>query len=88
MKSKANWMFVNLEGEYVAVSVGESTDAQRVLMKLNETGKIIAENYLNGIHKEEIVLKLLDEYEVDEQTATRSVERIVRQMLDAGIAEA
>ena len=76
------------EGEYVAVSVGESTDAQRVLMKLNETGKIIAENYLNGIPKEEIVLKLMDEYEVDEQTATRSVERIVRQMLDAGIAEA
>ncbi len=57
-------------------------------MKLNETGKIIAENYLNGIPKKEIVLKLMDEYEVDEQTATRSVERIVRKMLDAGIAEA
>ncbi len=58
------------------------------MLRLNETGKDIVEGLQNGLSNEQIVSRLMEEYEVDEDTATKSVERIIRQMLDAGIAQA
>jgi hypothetical protein len=88
MKIKTNYTLVEISGEYVAVATDGQENNTRHIIHLNETGKLIWDSVEKGMDVPAIVARLLDEYEVDEQTATRSVERIVRQMLDAGIAEA
>ncbi len=88
MKLKQDFILVEIGGEYVAVSTYDRKGSSREIIHLNETGKLIWDCVEKGMDVPDIVARLLDEYEVDEATATRSVERIIRQMLDAGIAEA
>lgn len=88
MKLKQDYILVEIGGEYVAVATYDRKGSSREIIHLNETGKLIWDSVEKGMDVPAIVARLMEEYEVDEDTAAKSVERIIRQMLDAGIAQA
>ena len=87
MKLKQEYMLAEIAGEYVAVATNSNLDSERKIIRMNDTGKFIWDGIANGKDERAIVSDLMDQYEVDEQTAAESVTRILRQMVDAGIVE-
>ena len=87
MKLKQEYMLAEIAGEYVAVATNSNLDSERKIIRMNDTGKLIWDGIANGKDERAIVSDLMDQYEVDEQTAAKSVARILQQMIDAGIVE-
>lgn len=87
MKMKDCFTLVEVGDEYFAVNVNRTEGGYQGIIQLNETGKLIWDGIANGKDERAIVSDLMDQYEVDEQTASESVTRILRQMIDAGIVE-
>ena len=88
MKLKQNYILVEVGGEHVAVAADGGEGNSRKIIRLNETGKLIWDCVEKGMGTASIIDMLLVQYDVDRPTAARSVERFVRQMMDAGIVEA
>ena len=69
------------ESSFVAVPVGKTSETFHAMIRLNETGamlwRLMAEK---DCSEEELVAALLDEYDVDPETAAADVHRIVEQL--------
>ena len=87
MKLKQEYMLAEIAGEYVAVATNSNLDSERKIIRMNDTGKLIWDGIANGKDERAIVSDLMDQYEVDEQTAAKSVASILQQMIDTGIVE-
>ncbi len=72
MKMKEGWMLREVAGEFVAIPVGARIDFDGMIT-LNETGKTIWECLEKGADQEELVQALLNEFDVDEETAKSHV---------------
>lgn len=62
------------------------SDDVRVL-SLNETSKLILTSIQDGLEEEDIVKKILDTYNVDEETAKREVAAFISQLKESGIVK-
>ena len=88
MKSKKGFVLRNVCGEDIIVAEGKENIDFTKIISMNESSAYL---WKNGEGKEfnTEALKnlLLDEYEVDENTAKTDAETIARQWLEAGIVE-
>lgn len=84
MKIKEGFVLRDIGGETVVVSTGEASKDFYGMIKLNQTGKIIWEGISEGLSKELIVTKLLDQYDVDKDKAENDVDRMIDKMAKAG----
>lgn len=86
MKIKPGFIMRQLGGEYVVVPVGAASINFNGMLRLNETGAFLWKALSGGAGEDELVWKLLEEYEgVDEQTARTDVAEflnIIRDVLD------
>ncbi len=72
----------------MAVPVGERTRDVHGMIALNETGAFIWERLEKDCTEDEIVAALLDEYEVDRETAADAVSRFKEKLAAEGVLEA
>ena len=86
MQIKSDFTIQKVGNSYIAVAVGETSKTFHAMIKLNETGaflwKKLAENDLT---EEQLTDALLDEYDVDRETAARDVRAIVESLAANGI---
>lgn len=86
MQIKSDFTIQKVGNSYIAVAVGETSKTFHAMIKLNETGaflwKKLAENDLT---EEQLTNALLDEYDVDRETAARDVRTIVENLEANGI---
>ena len=86
MQIKSDFTIQKVGNSYLAVAVGETSKTFHAMIKLNETGaflwKKLAENDLT---EEQLTNALLDEYDVDRETAARDVRVIVESLAANGI---
>lgn len=86
MQIKSDFTIQKVGNSYIAVAVGETSKTFHAMIKLNETGaflwKKLAENDLT---EEQLTNALLDEYDVDRETAARDVRTIVENLAANGI---
>lgn len=68
------------------LDAGNHTDKLRVI-SLNETSKLILTSIQDGLEEEDIVKKILDTYNVDEETAKREVAAFISQLKKSGIVK-
>lgn len=71
-------------GEYVAVNIGGEFNG---MLKLNDTAAFIAETLQEERSFDEVVAKLREEYEIDEETVVKSVESVVEKLRQVGFIE-
>lgn len=88
MRIKKDFTIQKVGSSYVAVAVGETSKTFHGMVRLNETGaflwNLLAEK---DCTEETLVERLLAEYDVDRETATRDVHRIVESLRENGIFE-
>lgn len=86
MQIKSDFTIQKVGNSYIAVAVGETSKTFHAMIKLNETGaflwKKLAENDLT---EEQLTNALLDEYDVDRETAARDVRAIMESLAANGI---
>lgn len=68
MKLKYEFETVELDGEIMAVPVGDSADGLHAILRLNETASFILDCLREDVTEDEIVEKVKSEYEGDDAT--------------------
>ena len=87
MKIKEGFILRKISDTYVVVAVGDAAKDFRGMINLNETGGFLWETLAKGATTEQLQKALLDEYDVDEETAKRDVEKFIKSITDAGFLE-
>ena len=87
MKIKNGYMLREVAGEAVVVPTGEATLNFQGIISLNETGALLWTELEQGCEKKDLVQALLDEYEVDAETAEKDVNEFLKRADDAGLID-
>lgn len=87
MKIKNDFVLRKVADSYVVVPVNSLTLDFNGVMNLNETGAFLFEQLQNGIEKEELVCKMLDEYDVTEEKASADIDAFISKLKDADVFE-
>ena len=86
MKICDGYILSSVAGKNIVVSVGDDTSFSGMLT-LNETGVFFWELLKNGTTRNEMIDKVLNEYDIDRQTVTEDVDEFLGKLRDKGILE-
>lgn len=87
MRIKEGYMLREAAGETVVVPFGEEALNFQGIISLNETGALLWRQLEQGCEKKALVQALLDEYEVDAETAEKDVAEFLKLTGDAGVID-
>lgn len=77
MKLKMQFILRDIVGETVLVPINESTSSFNGLITVNELGKFIWENIESSKDEDELLQRILDEYEVDKDVAKADLDEFL-----------
>ena len=87
MKIKDDFALRKVADSYVVVPVNSLTLDFNGVINLNETGAFLFEQLQKGIEKEELVEKMLDEYEKKKKKASADIDLFINKLKDADVFE-
>lgn len=85
MKLKKDFILREIMGDVVLVPINQSTSQFNGLITINELGKFIWENIEKAQDEEDLLQKILDEYEVDRETAKKDLDEFLQVLKDMDI---
>ena len=77
MKLKMDFILRDIVGETVLVPINEATSSFNGLKTVNELGKFIWENIESSNDEDELLQRILDEYEVDKDVAKADLDEFL-----------
>lgn len=87
MRIKENFVLRNIADEYIVMPTGSNIAKFDGAVALNEVSAFIFEKLQNPVSKEDLVTALLNEYEVDAETAAKDVDALISKFEEMGIIE-
>lgn len=87
MKIKDDFALRKVADSYVVVPVNSLTLDFNGVINFNETGAFLFEQLQKGIEKEELVEKMLDEYDVTREKASADIDLFINKLKDADVFE-
>ncbi len=87
MKIKNGFVIREIAGQSVVVALGEASRSFNGIIKLNETGRVMWDVLSRGAEKEDVVSKILSEYDVDRETVKKDVDSFVNALKENNILE-
>ena len=87
MKVDKEFVLREIAGEYVIIPIGRTVLSFNGLITVNEIGAFLWNLLQEDVTKEELVAKVLDEYEVDEETAREDIQEFLDTLVSGGILE-
>lgn len=85
MKINEDFMLRKIADEYIIVATGKSSQIFNGMITVNEVAAFIWENINNSKDEEEIVQKVLKEFDVDEETARTDVYGFTSELMRVGM---
>lgn len=73
MKIKEGFILRKVGIQFVVAATGKASEYFNGMMRLNESGAFAFRLMQQGITEEELTIRLMEEYEVSEQTARKDV---------------
>ena len=86
MKVKQGFLLREVAGQIVALPTSGTLDFNQMIT-LNSTGKFLWEKLQQETNEEELTVALLENYEVDEETARNAVRTFVQKLRDNDLVE-
>lgn len=83
-KIKEGFVLRKIGPQVMAVPVGKLTSEIHGMIALSESGALLWNLLLNGANKETLVTALLEEYEIDRETAEKDAERFIGNLIEQG----
>ncbi|MDO4467545.1 MAG: PqqD family protein [Bacillota bacterium] len=87
MKMKKGFEIVNIGDDYMAVPLGENMTTFGGTVALNEVSAFLLNNLNTEKTEEELVALLLEEYDVDKETAEKDIKNILVTFKEIGLVE-
>lgn len=87
MKIKANFILKKIAGSYMVVPVRTRAVDFSGIIKLSESGAFLWSILEKGADREELIAKMLDEYDVDEATAAADIDKFITKLREADLLE-
>ncbi len=87
MKIKEGFVLRKVADNYMVVPLGTHVKEFASIIKINESGAFLWSLLSEEKTTDELVKAVVSEYEVDEITATRSIEKFIAKLSDADILE-
>ena len=87
MKVNSDFVMRNIAGENILVPTGEAAEKFNGMITMNEVAAFMWQNIDEVETKEDLVKMVLDEFEVDEETATRDVENFINELSSINMIE-
>lgn len=87
MKIKDGFILRKMPGVNLVMPIGEQTKIYKQSIMLNDTGAFIFEKLAEGESIDEIAKALTEIYDVDDDKAIESVDRICTNLAEIGVAE-
>ena len=85
MKFKKDFILRDIMGETILVPINESTTVFNGLITINELGKFIWENLESSKDEEDLLHKILEEYEVEEKEAKEDLDEFLDKLRQVDI---
>lgn len=87
MKIKNDFVLRKVADTYVVVPVNSMTLDFNGIINLNETGAFLFELLQHGSNKEDLLKRLIEEYDVSEQKASLDIDIFIEKVKEADILE-
>lgn len=87
MKIKSGFVLREIAGQYMAVAVGERAREMKDMLGMNETAAFLWKLMKEDCSKEDLVQKILDEYEIEEADAKQAVDEFCELLHAEGVLE-
>lgn len=87
MKIKKDFILRKVADSYVVVPVGKMTLDFNGIINLNETGAFLFGELQKGADREELIEKLLAEYDVTPEKAANDIDTFIQKAKDADVLE-
>ena len=87
MKIKENFMLRKVADCFVVVPIGAAVAEFNGMINLNEAGAFLWQCLENETTTDDVVKAMLEQYDVDEATAKKDVDRFVAQLREASLLE-
>lgn len=85
MKFKKEFIEREIVGETVLIPTGETAAHFNGLISVNELGRFIWDNYENAKDEDDLLQKILDEYEVEKEVAKADLDKFLQTLKNAEI---
>ena len=83
MKVKSGYILREVAGNYIVVAVGEEAMDFNGLITTNETGAFLWNKLSNDISENDLVSAMLEEYEIDQETAADDISAFLLKLKEA-----
>ena len=87
MKIKKDFILRKVADSYVVVPVGKLTLDFNGIINLNETGAFLFELLQKGAEREDLIEKMLEEYEVSPEKAASDIDIFIQKVKEADVLE-
>ena len=84
MKIKDDFYMKEVAGLNVVVATGDTAENMNSMINLNETATFLWRQLENDTTKEELIKKLTQEYDVDYERASQSVDNFIAKLDEIG----
>lgn len=85
MKIQKDFILREIAGDFVLVPTGNTAMEFNGLIAINEIGAFLWKNLQSEITREQLVQKVLEEYEIDSETVKKDVDEFLSKLVNAGI---
>ena len=80
-------MLRNVVGEYMVMPTGENIDSFGGTAVLNEVSAFVFKKLENAVSREDLLIALLNEYDVDRETAEKDLDNLLERFDQLGLLE-
>ncbi|MDD5883524.1 MAG: PqqD family protein [Firmicutes bacterium] len=87
MKIKEGFILRKVGIQFVVAATGKASEHFNGMMRLNESGAFAFRLMQQGITEEELTIRLMEEYEVSEETARKDVAAFTAALREADALE-
>lgn len=85
MKIANDFILREIAGEYIIVPTGSTALNFNGLITVNEVGLFLWKKLEQGVTREELLAGVLDEYEIDAETAKKDIDEFLNELKNGGI---
>lgn len=87
MRIKEGFMLREVDGTSIVVAVGEKSKTFNGMIKLNSTGSFLWKLLENDISHSQLLERMLEEYDVDEEQARQGIDSFVSKLKENGLLD-
>lgn len=84
MKIKDDFYIKQVAGLNIVVATGEAAEDMNAMINLNESAAFLWKQLENDITEDELIKRLTEEYDVDYEKASISVEKFILKLKEIG----